>query len=384
MSSLLTLLPWAAFLAFLPLLFRRRPRLSDYPAPRPGEAPFVSVIVPARNEADNIGGCVRGLLGSTYPNYEILVVDDRSEDGTTEVVQALAEQGLANVVVVEGEPLPEGWFGKAWACWQGARRARGEVLVFTDADTRHDPVLLGHAVGALEAEGADLVTVLPRQILSSFWERVVMPQFLIMLMLRYHSARKVNESRDPLNVIANGQFIMVRREAYEALGGHEAVRAEVAEDLNLAQRLVASGRRIFLAHAEDLMSTRMYDSLGQIVEGWGKNAAIGSRQMVPKWLSPVAPYLVATYLVLMWVVPPAVLLGALATGTDTLVRGWAAGAMAISLFFWLVAHARLRTVRAHSLLYPVGAAIAAWIFVRSALRGSTVEWKGRRYEENGA
>lgn len=383
MTHLLTLLPWAAFLVFLPVLFRRRPRLRDFDPPDAGEAPFVSVIVPARNEAANIGACVRGLLGSSYPRYEILVVDDRSEDGTTQIASALAEHGLKNVVVVEGEPLPEGWFGKPWACWQGYRRARGEVLLFTDADTRHEPALLGHAVGALQATGAGLVTVLPRQILGSFWERIVMPQFLIMLMLRYHSANRVNRSREPLDVIANGQFILVDREAYEAVGGHEAVRAEVAEDLCLAQRFVAGGQRVFLAHAEDLMWTRMYESLGQIVEGWSKNAAIGSRQTVPTWLRPVVPYLIAAYLLLMWVLPPVMLLASLLTGTDGVVRGWAAGATAISLAYWLLAGARLRTMRAHALLYPLGAAIAAAIFIRSALQGPRVVWKGRRYGESG-
>lgn len=377
MSLLLTLLPWLAFLAFLPVLYRRRPRLRDYPSPAGG--PRVSVIVPARNEAANIGACVRSLLRSSYANAEIVVVDDRSEDGTGEIVKALAERGLEEIVVVEGEPLPEGWFGKPWACWQGYRRARGELLLFTDADTRHEPALLGHAVAAMAAERADLVTVLPRQVLASFWERVVMPQFLVALMLRYGNARRVNRARDALDAIANGQFILVRREAYEAIGGHAAVRGEVAEDLRLAQRAVEAGRRVRLVHAEELMTTRMYASLREIVAGWTKNVAIGARQTVAPWLRPALPYLIAAYFLLMWVVPPAVLAASAIVAVDDVVQGWAAGATALSLLFWFLAYARLRVWRIHSALYPLGAAVAAWIFLKSALRGARVEWKGRVY-----
>ncbi|HEX6938218.1 MAG TPA: glycosyltransferase family 2 protein [Longimicrobiales bacterium] len=381
MSLLLSLAPWAAFLAFLPALFRRRPRLRNYTPPPAG--PRVSVIVPARNEATNIGGCIRSLLNTSHPNAEIVVVDDRSEDGTGEIVRALAERGVDDVVVIDGEPLPPGWFGKPWACWQGYRRASGELLLFTDADTRHEPALLGHAVAALEAEGADLVTILPRQVLASFWERVVMPQFLITLMLRFGNARRINRARDPLDVIANGQFILMRREAYEAIGGHEAVRGEVVEDLRLAQRVVAAGHRLFVAHAEDLMSTRMYASLREIIIGWSKNVATGARQTVAPWLRPALPYLIAGYFLLMWVLPPAVLAASLLAGTSDIVLAWAAGATGLSLLFWLLAYARLGVWRIHSILYPLGAAIAAWIFLRSALRGSRVEWKGRIYGDAG-
>ena len=287
MALLLATLPWIAFLGFIPLLYRRRPRLRDYGPATDG--PLVSIVVPARNEASHIVWCLRTLLRTRYRNYEVIVVDDRSEDGTGEILSALVERGVENVRVVTGEALPEGWFGKPWACWQGYRHARGELLLFTDADTRHEPDLLGHAVAAMEAAGVDLVTVLPRQVLASFWERLVMPQFLVAIMLRYGSARRIGRARNPLDVIANGQFILMRREAYEAIGGHEGVRGEVAEDLRLAQRTVAAGRRMLIAHAEELMSTRMYASLREILDGWSKNVATGGRQTVPRWLRPALP-----------------------------------------------------------------------------------------------
>jgi len=379
MTRLLATLPWIAILGFLPLLYWRRPRLRDYGPSENG--PLVSIIVPARNEASHIVWCVRSLLRTTYRNFELIIVDDRSEDGTGEILAALQERGVDNVRVVEGAPLPPGWFGKPWACWQGYRHARGELLLFTDADTRHEPDLLGHAVAATEAEGVDLVTVLPRQILASFWERLIMPQFLVTLMLRYGSAGRINRARDPLDVIANGQFILIRREAYEAIGGHEGVRGEVAEDLRLAQRTVAAGRRLLMAHAEELMSTRMYESLRDILAGWSKNVATGGRQTVSSWLRPALPYLIAAWFVLMWVMPPAVFALALQARAGDAVVGWSAGATAASLLFWLLAYARFGVLRIHVLLYPIGALVAAWILVRSGLRGRRIEWKGRRYGE---
>lgn len=345
--------------------------------------PRASIIVPARNEAHNIGACVRSLLGSAYPDREIIVVDDRSEDGTGEILRALCDQGVQGLRVVEGAELPAGWLGKPWACWQGYLEASGEVLLFTDADTLHEPELLGRAVGALIAEEADLVSIVPRQLMGSFWERIVMPQILLTISLRYRDAARVNRTRKARDVIANGQFILVRREAYEAVGGHEAVRGEVVEDLRLAQRFVAEGRRIFLAHAEELMATRMYRSLRELVAGWSKNVALGARQTVDPWLQPAVPWLIALFLLIFWVLPPVALAVSALGWTDGRILAWSLGATGLSLLFWIVLYFKWRIPRGHALFYPLGAAVAAGIFVLSALRGERVAWKGRVYRAGG-
>jgi len=173
---------------------------------------MVSVIVPARNEERNIATVLSSILASTYEPFELLVVDDRSTDATASVVSAVHD---ARLRLVRGGNLPAGWFGKPWACFQGYTHARGDVLLFTDADTHHQPALLSHAVGSLLAERADLVTVAPRQRCISFWERIVMPQIWFLLALRY-SPSSVNRARNPRDVIANGQFILTTRAAYEA------------------------------------------------------------------------------------------------------------------------------------------------------------------------
>jgi len=378
-TLLLSLVPWALFVLWMPVLLRQRPRIAAYAPPSADAAPLVSVIVPARNEAHNIAECVATLLDSAYPRREVIVVDDGSVDGTGDIARALAERSDGAVHVIDGAPLPPGWFGKPWACWQGYRAARGDVLLFVDADTRQRPELIGHAVGALEAEHADLVTVLPRQRLRTFWERAVMPQLLLTIMMRYPSARWVNRSRRPRDAIANGQFIMVRRSAYEEVGGHEAVRHEVAEDLRLAQRFVASGKKLFLAHAPELMETRMYRSLGEIIEGWTKNLALGGRHVVEPWLAPAAPWLIAAALLLFWCAPPLVLVASAFGAVSARAAAWAAGATALSLLGWAIVYARLRVRPTNAVLYALGAMVAAWIFVRSALRGRRVRWKGREY-----
>jgi chlorobactene glucosyltransferase len=194
-------------------------------------AGLVSIIVPARNEADNIEAMVRSALATTYDPVEVLVVDDRSTDETADLVRSLAKED-GRVRLIDGAPLEQGWFGKPWACVQGYRVAAGEHLVFTDADTRHEPTLLAHAIGAAQQQHADLVTVSPRQLCLTFWERVIMPQVWAIVSTRY-TPKVVNHPRSKRDVIANGQFILVTRESYEDVGTHEAVRGEVAEDLGL-------------------------------------------------------------------------------------------------------------------------------------------------------
>jgi chlorobactene glucosyltransferase len=379
-SQLLLALPWLALVLLIPLLLMRRVRLAKFAPPAPEDAPLVSVIVPARNEAVNISVCVASLLNTLYGRFEIIVVDDNSIDGTGDIVRILAEHADGRVRVVNGEPLPPDWLGKPWACWQGYRQARGDVLLFTDADTRHEDMLLGRAVGALNDTGAAMVSVMPRQVMGSFWERLVLPHIFTMIWMRYHDLRRVNRTRTPRDVIANGQFILIRREAYEAVGGHEALRSEVVEDQRLAQRLVAAGRRIFIAHAEELIETRMYRSLRDVVEGWSKNLALGSRQAVPRLLAPFVPWLIVMFLLGFWVAPPVIMLLTLFTRLGGWVQGWSLAVTAFSLLFWIVTHVLQRVPVQYAFAFPVGAAVSALLFARSALRGRRIEWKGRAYE----
>ncbi len=367
--SLLFALPWLLPYLALLRLARNKPNLSDTPV-RSG--PRVSVIVPARNEAGVIDTVVRSILATTYAAMELLVVDDRSTDSTAEIVAGIAA-GDPRLRLIRGEELPEGWYGKPWACYQGYRAATGDLLLFTDADTRHAPELLARAVGAMIDRSADLVTVAPRQECLGLWERLVMPQIWLLLGLRYHPDI-VNHARRARDVIANGQFILVRREVYEAVGTHQRVRNEVTEDLALAQAFWKSGRVIHFSFAETLMTTRMYTNLREIIEGWSKNIYLGGRRSFPdepvqRALVPVALTLAMVY----WLAPvAALLLGPL--------RPVGAVAAAASAVFWSLIAFGMQIPAWYGLGYPVGALMTLYIIARSTVRGRTrVEWKGRIY-----
>ena len=376
--DLLLALPWAApFLAFLRLA-RRTPSLADFPPHTDG--PLLSVIVPARNEARVVETVVRTVLASSYSNLELIVVDDRSTDDTAAIVERLARED-ARLRLVRGAELPAGWYGKPWACVQGARAAAGELLLFTDADTRHTPELIPRAVAALQPRRDGLVTVAPLQRCLTFWERVVMPQVWLLLGVRYHPLA-VNRARRPRDVIANGQFILTTRAAYEAAGTHEVVRHEVAEDLALAQAYHARGRRVFFVFGFDLMETRMYENLPHIVEGWSKNLYLGGRRSFPD--EPLLRALVPAALagaMLFWLLPPALLLLSLTGVVSAGMALPAAIATAVSALFWMTVCADMRIPPAYGLAYPAGAAVVLFIVARSTRRGARqVEWKGRVYD----
>ena len=278
-------------------------------------------------------------------------------------------------------PLPTGWFGKSWACATGARVANGEILQFTDADTVHAPDLVTRSVNAMQSTGADLFSIAGRQELGGFWERIVQPQMFTILAMRYGGTESVTRSTRVSNKIANGQCIFVRRESYDAIGGHGSVRASVAEDLMLAQRFFAARKSVVLMLGVKQLSTRMYASLGEIVNGWRKNVFAGGLDAAPfgkvgQSILPLALLLPP----LLELLPTLVLLLALlgfATGTVTLL--WAIISCASMLLWWIVAYVTVDENPLYSFAFPLGALILLYIFVSAVIRGRRVRWKGRTY-----
>ena len=374
MISWLLALPWIGVLLLVLRRYAARgPRLWEY-GPRPS-GPRLSVIIPARNEALNIERCVRSILAAGYEPLEIIVAEDRSTDGTAGLAEWLAAspEARGRVRVLRGTEPPAGWFGKQWAIHQGYGVATGELLLFADADTRHEPELIPRAVAVMRTEHVDLVSVLPRQEMESFWERLVQPHVFFALQARVGDLRQVNRTRTEWNAIANGQFILTNRLAYEAIGTHAAVKHTVADDMMLAQAYVRAGRDIFLVHAEEFMTTRMYRSLGEIIDGWSKNLALGAPMMVPPipLLRRLLPYLMWLP-VLVWIGPP----------VAWVVWRWTWLLLAIvaSVAIWVEVYRRERAPVWYALLYPLSAGIVAYIMMRSAWRGGRkVEWRGRVY-----
>jgi len=226
--------------------------------------PSVSIIIPARNEAHNLPALLASLKALAYARCDILVVDDASSDGTT----SAAEEHGARVICIDGPS--RGWKGKPFACWTGAQQAAGEWLLFTDADTVHQPDSLERVMRFALERKVQAVSIFLQQRCVTFWERVLLPyayqQYFVSV-----PYKRVNEPQDPA-ALANGQYMLIEREAYFRAGGHEAVKAAVVDDVALARQLKAKGVRLLVARGERLASVRMYRGLGDIWAGFGKNA----------------------------------------------------------------------------------------------------------------
>jgi chlorobactene glucosyltransferase len=378
----------AAFIAALPWIItpivtwvrvRGSKSLDDESGSPPRECPLVSVVIPARNESRNIQRCVQSVLSSDYPRLEVIVVDDGSTDGTGEIARRAAGSD-SRARVIESGALPAGWFGKQWACETGARSSHGEIILFTDADTVHSSDLITRSVNVMLRRSADLFSVLGRQELGSFWERMIQPQVFSIMSVRYGGTESITRSRFVKDKIANGQCLFVRRDSYEELGGHSIVRSHVAEDMMMAQRYFANGKRVVLAEGLNQLSTRMYTSLREIVHGWGKNVFAGGRDSVP--LGAVGRLVFPLLLLsgpLIGLAPALVLVASILVAIPDTLLLWALLSQAALIAWWLYVYDSIGEPLWYVLLSPAGAAVTLYIFLRAIARGPRVVWKDREY-----
>lgn len=371
----LLLLLYAAGLGVLVVatvrLFQGFPRLPE--ADDLEEMSFVSVILPVRNQAETVAATLDSLLAQTHPGLEVIVVEGRSEDGTPQVLEAYGDR----IRLLEEPPLPEGWVGKNWACWRGVQVARGELLLFTDGDTLYRPDLVVRAVAYLEREDLDLLTLYPRLRMESFWERAFLPLLAFLVGLTHRGAR-MNRPDTPW-AMGNGMFLLFRRAAYDALGGHAAVRARVDEDYRLALRTKAHGLRIRMVDAQDLLEVRMYRNLREVWMGFAKNLFPGLDFRRARVVRSTA-LLVATLVV------PFLLLGLGVfqwAASGILVPLLAGGVSASAVWARLAAaYRRLGSPWTYALLAPFTGLLMVALLLDSArryLRGEGVAWKGRVY-----
>jgi chlorobactene glucosyltransferase len=350
---------------------------SDIPLENP---PLVSVIVPARNEAHNIARCVSSILAGNYPNLEVIVVDDSSTDGTARIAREAAA-GDPRARVITCPPLPEGWFGKQWACATGAKVARGSVLQFTDADTVHGADLVTRSTNAMRRNRSQLFSVAGRQELGGFWEKVIQPQVFTILSMRYGGTESVTQATKVSNKIANGQCIFVTHDSYESIGGHASVRTSVAEDLMLAQKFFAARKRVVLMLGVNQLSTRMYASLREIISGWRKNIFAGGLDSMPfgKLGRTMFPLVLLLPPVMELLPPLALILAAFGLPAGSILLLWAATSCAATLIWWIVVYVRVRENPLYALAYPLGALVLLYIFISAVIGGRRVSWKGRTY-----
>jgi hypothetical protein len=328
-------------------------------------APLVSVIVPARNEESSLASCLESLLQQVEAPVEIIVVDDGSSDRTREIAESFP------VRVVPAAPLPPGFTGKCNALTSGVRHARGQWILFTDADTVHRPGSLIRAVQEAELHQAALLSYSPEQEVHGFWEKAIMPVVFAELAATYPPA-EVSDPASP-SAAANGQYLLVRRDVYDAIGGHAAIGSSLLEDVELARRVKRAGYALRFRAGSDAVRTRMYRSFGQLREGWTKNLAL---------LFPHPRRLAAQRAAEF----TAIVTG-IAVGVGGALRGRPAAALAATLCASAVYLSFLRRVRrAHfaadaELAAIFGLPLFAYLLLCSARahERSTITWKGRTY-----
>jgi len=234
--------------------------------PRP--APLISVMVPARDEEANIGACLESLRKQDYPNYEVLVLDDNSADNTASIVSDMAD-GDNRIRLYSGEPLPEGWAGKPFACYQLAQRAKGDWLLFVDADTIHAPHMLRSVLSIATKLKTSLLSGFPRQLANSFPQRVAIP-VLYFVILSWLPLWWLHRSKKPRPSLAIGQFLLFPRDDYWKMGGHEAVKSRILEDVWLGIEINRHGGRHVAIDLSPVVSCNMYRSIGAMWEGFIK------------------------------------------------------------------------------------------------------------------
>jgi chlorobactene glucosyltransferase len=363
------------------------------PTHPPADAPLISVCVPARNEERNIRACVEAILAQDYPNFEIIILDDRSSDATVEILMASASSlanlkehalsGSPSLQIIHGSDLPAGWAGKPHALFQASAAAHGEWLCFVDADTFLSSVTLSSCYAKAIETNADMFTIMTFQVLGSFWEKVIMPIVMSALSVGF-SPRKVNDPKTK-DAIANGQFILIKRSVYEAIGGHERIKDQIVEDKAIAEQVKGNGYRLIVADGYSVARTRMYTSLPEMWEGWTKNIYLGLSDRPSLMLLGVFGafiLLVAALVLPLW--PLLGLFWYLQGG------GWLAWIVILeSLILWaIIIYARARVAIGmgispwYAFTLPLGAAVFAAMMFTSTWRvvsGKGVVWKDRMY-----
>jgi chlorobactene glucosyltransferase len=355
-------------------------RVERAPPPAAEKAPSIAVIIPARDEEANIRHCLEALLAQDYPpsRVRLLVVDDHSADATAAIVRGLSERH-PRIALVSSPPLPPRWTGKSHACWIGVRAAlpKAEWLCFIDADVTAERFALSSAVNTVRNERLDLLSLMPRQELKSFAERLILPCGLVLL--SFVQDLRHCQSRSGKDVAATGQFMLVRRGAYEAVGGHAAVCSAICEDLEFARRLKQVGRTVLLMGGDGLLSTRMYTGWRTLWPGLAKN-------LVDTLGGPTATLgLAFAAVILAWaafIVPIGDLAGwlrgdhgALSALTLALAGSGAAIGLHVAATFYF------RIPFWYGLVFPLGYTVGALMAIDSVRRrlSGRVSWKGRIY-----
>ena len=345
-------------------------RLYSYPAPPAW--PSCSVLVPARNEENNIGRCAGGLLAQDYPDFQVIVLDDNSTDRTWQILQEFAAKD-PKLILIKGKPLPDDWLGKHWACHQLAQVANGELLVYVDADTYHEPGMLRGAAAAIIYEKAALISALPRQIVVSWSEMLSIPAFYLGMLCGV-PLELTRLQRNPLLFAILGQFLVFRRDTYDAAGGYAAVRHNVVDDIAIGRRVHAMGLKYKLLDGDGLVSCRMYSNFEQVWKGLTKST-FATFNFDPFFLT-----LMWALVIIFFVSPPVVLgIGLAQPQVPVEITAMAGIAVFLNLVLWTISHLRFHFPLYLVLIYPFSAIFMTVVALASmilTIQGKAL-WKGR-------
>jgi chlorobactene glucosyltransferase len=342
---------------------------------------MVSIIVPMRNEERNARQCIETLMSQKYRNFEVIVVDDRSEDNTLTILKEFASKH-SDFKLIEGAPTPEGWIGKNHALWQGVREAKGDWILFVDADTISEDYMLPSTIKFVEDNGVDMLSLSPFQILETFWERVVQPVIFSSLYYAFPQ-KKINDPKSKL-AAAIGQFILIKRSVYGDTGGHSSIKNKIVEDFALAKLVKGSGYRLCVMRGINLIRTRMYTNFNELWEGWTKNLFFGLNK---RWRNLI--FLVSV--LLSWgIIPPVLFIWSIfiTVWGQSLSFVHLAIAFESTFLLALVIYTAWHTNRLfsiprfYSLTVPLGAAVYIAMILSSAYKvasGEGVSWKERVY-----
>ena len=369
-------------LAFLGILLWNMRELPSLPKHKPETgSPLVSVLVPARNEENNIKRCITSLLHQDYDNYELIVLNDGSTDRTGEILDMLLRSdGGALLRIIEGKALPPGWHGKAWACDQLGKAAQGELLLFTDADTYHSSDSLSRSVAAMQESGADLLSMTPRQEMRSFWEKLVVP-LIYFILLCYLPLKLVPATQAPSLCFANGQFLMFRRRMYKRIGGHAAVCTDLVEDVWLCRAVKRRGGKVMSYNGIETVNCRMYRTFDEVWQGFSKNlfAGLGYHSFGLFFLMVVTA--------LVYIVPYGFVIASASSADFSIVYFWfPLLQVCIALLCRLLIAGRFRQPLSGALLHVFSQVVLLGIAVNSFYLvkfGNGSRWKGRRYNFSG-
>ena len=350
------------------------------PPPRAAATPMISVLIPARNEAGNLSRALDALLVQDYPAFEVIVADDRSGDDTASVARSFAARD-SRVRLVEIRELPEGWTGKSHALLEAVAEARGDVLLFHDADVALDPGALSVVTAYFLSNRLDMLSLILRLDSRSFWEKTLRVLAGSVLLFRFPLI-EVNDP-DSSRAFANGQFILMRSEVYRAVGGHERVKSVLLEDIALARVVKEEGHRLGLAYGFDVAAARMYSSLADFVRGWTRifySALGGSPARLLAAVLLLSVFSLSPYVTLIY----AAALVAAGEVSPAPVALLVLAAAEVAAVLWLMVrlHRMSRCERAYALLHPAAVVVLLGILLWAASRRFSptgIEWKGVRY-----